>query len=275
MPRSPSLVLVALALSVGAAHPAPAQEAATPSGSFRDRLADGSDGPEMMVIPAGSFRMGDLRGDGDPDERPARVVTIPRPFALGRYEVTFDEYARFCRAAGNPLPDDSGFGRDRHPVVNVTWADAVAYTVWLSGQTARSYRLPSEAEWEYAARGGTTTRYWWGDEPGRRRANCGGCGSEWDGERTAPVGSFGPNPLGLFDMLGNLWEWTLDCYNNSYTGVLRDGRPHVYRGCGQKVVRGGSWVVPPREIRAANRWRTYPVGPSDEIGLRLARDLEP
>lgn len=269
MARSPACALLALLLLAGVAR----GEGPPGPSVFRDRLADGSDGPEMAVIPAGQFRMGDLRGDGDPDEGPARMVKIARPFAIGRYEVTFDEYARFARATGSPLPDDSGFGRGRHPVVNVTWQDAVAYTVWLSRETGHAYRLPSEAEWEYAARGGTSGRYWWGDEPERGRANCGACGTEWDGERTAPAGALPANPFGLHEVLGNLWEWTLDCYNDSYAGIPSDGSAHIYRGCGQKVIRGGSWVMPPREIRAANRWRTYPAGPSDDIGLRLARDL--
>jgi formylglycine-generating enzyme required for sulfatase activity len=242
--------------------------------AFRDQLADGSEGPEMVVVPAGRFRMGDHQGDGDPDELPVHEVTLARPFAVGRTELTFEDYERFCRAAGSPLPDDSGFGRDRHPVVNVTWQDAVAYVVWLAGETGKPYRLPSEAEWEYAARAGTTARYWWGDAAGSGRANCGGCGSAWDGDRTAPVGSLPANPFGLHDVLGNLWEWTADCYHSSYQGVPADGRPHIYRGCGQKVIRGGSWVVPPREIRSASRWREYPVAPSDEIGFRVARDLE-
>jgi formylglycine-generating enzyme required for sulfatase activity len=268
-----------LLLAICRGGPASAGEPAEPTDpgprTFRDRLADGSEGPEMVVVPAGRFRMGDLRGDGDPDEGPVREVVLARPFALGRTELSFDEYASFCAATGNPLPDDSGFGRGRHPVVNVTWAGALSYAIWLSEQTGRRYRLPSEAEWEYAARAGTTSRYWWGDEPGSGRANCGGCGSAWDGEGTAPAGSMPANPFGLHDVHGNLWEWTADCYHNSNAGVPSDGRPHVYRGCGQKVIRGGSWVVPPREIRAANRWREYPVAPSDEIGLRLARDLEP
>jgi formylglycine-generating enzyme required for sulfatase activity len=227
----------------------------------------------MVVIPPGRFQMGDLRGDGDPDERPVRTVTIARPFALGRYEITFEEYERFCHATANPVPDDSGFGRGRHPVVSVVWQDAVAYVLWLTRETGQPYRLPSEAEWEYAARAGTNTRFWWGDERGSARANCGGCGTDWDGESTAPVGRFPANPFGLHDVLGNLWEWTADCYHNSYEGVPSDGRPHIYRDCGQKIIRGGSWVVPPREIRSANRWRDYPVAPSDEVGFRVARDL--
>ena len=263
------------ALCMAASVSAAVEEPAGGPQVFRDRLSDGSTGPEMVVIPPGRFRMGDLHGDGDSDERPVREVTIARPFALGRYEVTFEEYERFCRATESPVPDDSGFGRGRNPVVNVIWQDAVAFVLWLARETGQPYRLPSEAEWEYAARAGTGTRYWWGDEAGTGLANCGGCGTAWDGERTAPVGRMAANPFGLHDVLGNLWEWTADCYHSSYEGVPSDGRPHIYRDCGQKVIRGGSWVVPPREIRAANRWRVYPVAPSDEVGFRVARDLAP
>lgn len=270
-PRAGGTLVLALGLAAAAWASAPG--ASEVPRSFRDALADGGEGPEMVVIPAGRFRMGDLQGDGDPDERPARQVTIARAFALGRYEVTFEEYERFCRATGSPVPDDSGFGRGLQPVVNVTWQDALAYALWLGRQTGQRYRLPSEAEWEYAARGGTRTRYWWGDEPGSGRANCGGCGTPWDGERSAPVGRMPANPFGLHDVIGNLWEWTADCYHSSYEGVPDDGRPHVYRHCGQKVVRGGSWVVPPRQVRVANRWRDYPVAPSDDVGFRVARDL--
>jgi len=263
--------VIALGLAVGALADAPAEGPRI----FRDRLADGSQGPELVVIPAGRFEMGDLQGNGDPDEAPVREVTLARPFALGRYEVTFEEYDHFARATGNPLLDDSGFGRGRHPVVNATWPDALAYVLWLSEQSGERYRLPSEAEWEYAARAGTRTGFWWGDEPQPGRANCSGCGTEWDGDRTAPVGSLPANPFGLHEVLGNLWEWTADCFHDSYQGVPSDGRAHVYRHCGQKVVRGGSWVVPPRELRAANRWRIYPVAPSDEIGFRVVRELRP
>ncbi len=245
---------------------------AEPGEVFRDRLADGSPGPQMVWLPAGEFRMGDLDGKGDPDEGPVRRVRLARPVAIGLHEVTFDEYERYCRDSGTPVPDDSGFGRGSRPVVNVAWQDAVAYGVWLSEQTGRRYRLPTEAEWEYAARGGTSSRFWWGDGPARGRANCAGCGSPWDSESTAPVGRTAPNPFGLFDVLGNVWEWVADCYNNSYRGVPDDGTAHVYRSCGQMVVRGGSWILPAREMRASNRWRWYPVLRSDEVGFRIARE---
>ncbi|RMD68212.1 MAG: PEGA domain-containing protein, partial [Gammaproteobacteria bacterium] len=177
--------------------------------SFRDRLRDGGFGPEMVVIPPGRFLMGspfDEEGR-DSDEGPQHRVSIARPFAIGRYEVTFEEYDRFCEATGRRRPDDNGWGRGKRPVINVSWHDAKAYARWLSKQTGKRYRLPSEAEWEYAARAGTSTRYWWGDRVGHGHANCDGCGSWWDGKETAPVGFFDPNPWGLYDTAGNVWEW--------------------------------------------------------------------
>jgi formylglycine-generating enzyme required for sulfatase activity len=261
-----ALTLAGVALLAGS----PAADA--PAFFFRDRLAEGGEGPEMALIPAGRFRMGDLSGDGDFDERPVREVSVPA-FALARREITFADYERFAAATGAPVPDDSGFGRDDHPVVNLTWGDAVAYTAWLARASGRRYRLPSEAEWEYAARAGTTTRYWWGDEPGEGRAVCSGCRGPLDADATAPAGRLAPNPFGLFDVHGNVWEWTADCYA-PYPATASDARPHIVRDCGQKVIRGGSWVLPPHEMRSSNRWRFYPVAPGDEIGFRVARDLE-
>ncbi len=166
-----------------------------------------TEGPTMVEIPAGSFRMGDLQGDGDPDEVPVHIVRIQKPFAIGRYEVTFDEYDQFASVTKRKLPNDRGWGRGRRPVINISWQDAVEYTKWLSEQTGKRYRLPTEAEWEYAARGGKETTYWWGKDLLKGTANCNGCGSQWDGEQTAPVGSFKPNPFGLYDTAGNVWEW--------------------------------------------------------------------
>src|SRR5919106_5183579 len=154
-------------------------------------------GPEMVVIPQGEFRMGDIQGSGSADERPVHMVHIPRPFAMGRYAIIFDEYDLFAQATGREQPADKGWGRGRRPVINVSWKEAVAYAAWLSEQTGKRYRLPTEAEWEYAARAGTETAYWWGNEIGTNRANCDGCGSPWGGQQTAPVGSFQPNPWGL------------------------------------------------------------------------------
>ncbi len=140
-------------------------EALKPGGVFRDTLPDGSPGPEMVSIPRGEFRMGDIQGSGDADERPVHSVRIPRPFAMGRCEVTFDKYNVFARATGREQPADEGWGRGRRPVINVSWEDARAYAQWLSERTGKRYRLPTEAEWEYAARAGTSYLRFWGDDP--------------------------------------------------------------------------------------------------------------
>lgn len=241
---------------------------------LRDRLRAGGLGPELVVIPPGEFLRGDTRGDGDPDERPVTAVRIARSLALGRYEVTFEEYDSFCEATGRAKPSDEGWGRGRRPVVNVSWRDAKAYAQWLSEQSEARYRLPTSAEWEYAARAGGQTRYPWGDELGRDRANCAGCGSPWDGVAVAPVGRFEPNAFGLYDVAGNVWEWVEDCWYPGYENAPRDGSAYTAGGeCDKRVVRGGSWSTPPAELRSANRWRDFNVRASDDIGFRIARDL--
>ena len=235
----------------------------------------------MVVLPTGSFKMGSPTtesGRGN-DEGPVRTVTISKRIAMGRYEVTFDDYKRFTddRATTQTLPGDRGWGRGSRPVINVSQEDAKAYAIWLSAQTGRTYRLPSEAEWEYAARAGTTTRYSWGNELGRNRANCDGCGSEWDDTQTAPVGRFAANAFGLFDMHGNVWEWVADCYHDNYEGAPTNGSAWT-NGCGstvRAVVRGGSWFSLPRTLRAAYRvWNSPSVRFSDN-GFRLVQDLNP
>jgi hypothetical protein len=172
----------------------------------------------MIGIQRGEFRMGDIQGSGSADEQPVHSVRIPRPFAMGRYEITFDEYDVFARLTGRALLPDQGWGRGRRPVINVSWDDAVAYTKWLSEQTGKRYRLPTEAEWEYAARAGTEMIYWWGDEVGEKnRANCDGCGSRWDNKQTAPVGSFASNPWGLYD-------WWATCGSGCRTATTKTTR---------------------------------------------------
>ena len=151
------------------------------------------------------------------DQRPVHEVAVPA-FAVGVYEVTFDEYDHFARATGRGFPRDRGWGRGSRPVIRVTWHDATAYAEWLSRETGEEYRLPSESEWEYAARAGSTTRYPWGTDMGRNRANCDGCGSRWDDDRTAPVGSFAPNAWGVHDTHGNVDEWVEDCWHRNYVG---------------------------------------------------------
>ena len=231
--------------------------------------------PEMVVIPGGSFRMGCVSGqDCYDNEHPVHTVRVGS-FELSKYEVTFEQYDRFTAATGRNPAGDSGWGRWRRPVINVSWEDTVAYVRWLSGQTGERYRLPSEAEWEYAARAGSVTAYSWGNEIGRNRANCDGCGSQWDNRQTAPVGSFGPNGWGLHDMHGNVWEWVQDCWNGSYGGAPSDGSAWERGDCSQRVLRGGSWINLPRYLRSAYRnWITttsrYVID-----GFRVARTITP
>jgi formylglycine-generating enzyme required for sulfatase activity len=229
----------------------PSQHNDTAGTVFRDRLKDGSKGPEMVWIPAGTFRMGDIQGGGDDDEQPVHRVSVKK-FAMGRYEVTFAEYDQFAQATGRNKPNDEDWGRGNRPVINVSWNDATAYTKWLSQQTEQTYRLPTEAEWEYAARAGSDTKYWWGNEIGTNRAACDGCGAKWgwDAKKmTAPIGSFAPNQFGLYDTVGNVWEWTCSEYENRYKGKEKhclsknranDDRPFVLRGGSWGIIAGGA-----------------------------------
>ena len=195
------------------------------------------------------------REGGDDYERPMRRVRIDYRFAVGVYEVTFDEWYACIDTGGcgSYVPDDEGWGRGNRPVVNVSWDDAQSYVSWLSSRTGKTYRLLSEAEWEYVARAGTETAYSWGDNIGVNRANCDGCGSQWDNEKTAPVGSFAANAWGVHDMHGNVMEWVEDCYNDSYVGAPADGSAWTSEDCSDRVLRGGSWYFLMETLRSADR----------------------
>ncbi len=251
--------------------------------------------PEMVVVPAGTFSMGSPTSEEGrfSTEGPVRRVTIAEPFAVGKYEVTRGEFSRFVEATGHSTGDscrtleggewedrrdhgwrNPGYRQDgRHPVACVNWDDAKAYARWLSEETGESYRLLSEAEWEYAARAGTATRYSWGDEVGRNRANCQECGSRWDDESTAPAGSFAANGFGLHDMHGNVQEWVEDCSNDGYAGAPSDGSAWTQGFCSVRVLRGGSWDFPAWILRSANRLRLGTGERTDFIGFRVARTL--
>ena len=254
-------------------------------------LKDCSDCPEMVPVQAGSFTMGSsdteiaalVKEYGKHYEQSAKLespqhrVTISKPFAVGKYDVTFDEWDACVSGGGctgNRSPSDEGSGKGRRPVINVSWDDAQEYVKWLSAKTRKQYRLLSEAEWEYAARAGTQTRYYWGETLGKNHANCEGCGSEWDEKGHAPVGSFAPNAFGLYDMAGNVWQWTEDCWNESYHNGPNDEQAMATGNCAQRVFRGGCRGNSRWNVRATAR---YP-GTSDfryniGVGFRVARTL--
>jgi formylglycine-generating enzyme required for sulfatase activity len=247
-----------------------------PPSSFSERhvgesFRDCPDCPEMVRMPAGSFRMGSPENKGFHDERPEHTVHVPA-FSIGKYAVTFEEWDACVSAGGcTKQPGDEGWGRGRRPVINVSWDDAQQYVRWLSAKTGHKYRLPSEAEWEYAARARTTTAYYWGNEFGISHANCPDCGvsGTW---QTVPVGGYDPNPWKLYDMLGNVWQWTQDCWHDSYHGAPKDGSGWANGvDCSRHVVRGGGWATD--DLRTAQRAPNL-VDADRETGFRLARDAD-
>ena len=231
--------------------------------------------PEMVVIPSGEFMMGSPEGEEGREEveGPQHQVMIGCPLAVGSYPVTFEEYDHFARVTGRDLPSDEGWGRGRRPVINVSWAEANAYTEWLSLEFVRPYRLPSEAEWEYACRAGSTTRYWWGDDISPECANYGE-----DVDKTSEVGAYPANPWGLYDTHGNVWELVEDCWHDSYTGAPADGRAWTSGDCSRRVIRGGRWRNP-QHLRSASRRRANSgaaggaTGRSSFRGFRVAGPL--
>lgn len=232
-----------------------------------DVFRDCRDCPEMVIVGAGEFEM----GSNDYDvEKPMHRVSMAKAFAIGRREVTFEEWSQCMAAGACTRTEDQGQGRDR-PVTDVSWRDAKAYLAWLSQKTGKAYRLPSEAEWEYAARAGTKSTYWWGREVGSRFANCRECGGS--GQQTLATGSFAANPFGLFDTAGNAAEWVEDCWNDSYRGAPRDGSAWTNGQCGQRVLRGGSFDSQARYVRSASRFRYDLDVRYYANGFRVARDL--
>jgi formylglycine-generating enzyme required for sulfatase activity len=253
-----------------------------PKDIFRECLPEQQDKnycPDMVAIPAGSFMMGAPQGEKDSDstEEPLHAVTIDKPFAISKSELTFAAWDT-CVAYGDcprGLPD-SGFGRNRQPVINATWDDAQKYVAWLSKITGKPYRLLSEAEYEYATRAGTTTAYPWGDQIGKNNANCDGCGSQWDNKQTAPVGSFAANAFGLYDMVGNVIAWVADCAHDNYAGAPTDGAAWIGAGnCdrNRRVLRGGAWDLVPLFLRSANRFRYAADDRTNSSGIRVGRTL--
>ena len=260
--------------------------------------------PQMVGVPAGKFLMGSSAHEPGrfDSEGPQHVVTV-KAFALGQFDVTSEEFLTFLRASRyQPAPCNPLLGlgwkvagRDlayppsqdeppRWPAVCLSWKDAQAYIGWLNAQVKAAhpvlasrngpYRLPTEAEWEYAARAGSNTARWWGEEIGAANANCNGCGSEWDNRVLAPVDAFAPNPFGFYGMLGNAWQWTQDCWHPSYAGAPPDGSAWLEQNCAKHVLRGGAWNNVPIFVRAAARnGGDGDYDYSSLAGFRVARDL--
>lgn len=298
-----------LALSLMALLPAAAQpESDEPAAGHE--FTECPDCPPMLAIPAGKFLMGSPKSEPGrfDSEGPQHVVTV-KAFALGKYDVTSKEFLAFLAATGyQPKPCNKTLNlgwqvmRTRPllvyppsqneppdwPAVCLDHNDALAYIAWLNGKVKAAhpalagrngpYRLPSEAEWEYAARAATQTSRWWGDEVGKGNANCNGCGSVWDNNVLAPVTAFQPNPFGLYGMLGNAWQWTADCWHPDYVDAPADGSAWMTGGdCSKHVIRGGSWNNVPIFIRSASRNGATDDGGeydySSLSGFRVARDL--
>jgi formylglycine-generating enzyme required for sulfatase activity len=226
--------------------------------------------PELVLIPSGSFNMGSI--EVFDFEGPVHQVAIRKPFYIGRYEVTYEEWDACVVDRGCTYrPDDGGTGRGRRPVTNVDWNDAKTYIAWLSQKTGKTYRLPTESEWEYAARAATTSAYPWGRSLDKDRANCSGCTSD-PRNKTIDVGSFKPNAFGVYDMAGNAAEWVEDCWSEGYRGAPADGSASIKPGCRERVLRGGSFNNDPKYLRSAARFRyDYNVRyPSN--GFRVVRE---
>jgi formylglycine-generating enzyme required for sulfatase activity len=223
----------------------------------------------MVVVPAGTFTMGAKIDYA----APPHSVKIGKPFSIGRYEVTFAEWDACVSEKGcKSRPTDRGWGRNRNPVINVSWLDAKEFAAWLSQKTGQKYRLPTEAEWEYAGRANTQSAYWWGADVGTRRANCQDCGTGQP-QRTQPVGSFPPNAFGLYDTSGNVAEWVEDCWNPSFQGAPADGSAWASGQCQLRVLRGGAFDSSSTYIGAAARFRYDHDVPYSANGFRLVREL--
>ena len=259
--------------------------------------------PEMVVIPAGSIRIGAPFAEGGDDEWPIHEVVISQPLAVGKYEVTKFEFAMFvvateysidfsCRYLGEIGWEEGvswrnpGFRQtQRDPVVCVSWEDAKTYVAWLSRKTGETYRLPSEAEWEYAARAGGADRYFFGNSASMLCKYGNGVDGSSDfkwrnkkckdgfGARTAPVGSFLPNKFGLHDTIGNVWEWLEDCWNDDYFGAPADGTSRNTGDCSYRGTRGGSWLNDPKFLRSAHRNRLFNAYRKYNTGFRVVRDI--
>ena len=226
--------------------------------------------PVMLALPAGNFTMGASRGDRS--EKPAHKVSINKPFAIGKYEVTVAQWNE-CHTAGACSYKPDFDPQENSPIRDISWSDAREYTKWLSTVTQKPYRLPTEAEWEYAARGGTDTTYWWGNEVGTGQADCKNCGGKWNKKSPAAVDAFPANPFGLYGTSGGVWEWVADCWHKTYKGAPKDGTAWSRNDCRENVIRGGAWRNDASYIHSASRFKYDTHVRYLLNGFRVARTL--
>ena len=274
--------------AVAASGPAPAPAPATPSapvaatakaavnsaatGSAAGDSKDCAACPAMVSLPAGSFTMGS--NAGDISERPPHHVTIGAPFAIGKYAVTVEQWNACVMASACPKLSSENASGTKAPARDLSWDDVQQYVKWLTKVTGKPYRLPTEAEWEYAARGGTSTPYWWGDQMRKGNTNCKGCGDPWHESVPENVGTFAANPYGLYDMGGNVWQWVSDCWHSSYRDAPADGRVWDASGCNMRVIRSGSWLEGADYMLASTRFKYSQSVRQSQNGLRVAKDLK-
>jgi formylglycine-generating enzyme required for sulfatase activity len=261
----------------GKAPPAPAAEGgqepgAAPTAGAMAAVKDCDACPLMVALSPGPFTMGS--NSSDPSERPAHKVALRTPFAIGKYEVTVGEWTQCVKASVCPSVPSAANAADRLPMRDVSWDEAQLYLKWLSTVSRRPYRLPTEAEWEYAARGGTTTRYWWGEQMKGGNSSCQGCGEPWKADAPPPVGSFVANPFGLADMNGSVWEWVQDCWHSSYKGAPADGSAWADGNCQSRVIRGGSWREDGSYMLSTTRFKYDASVRQSQNGFRVARALK-
>ncbi|WP_442793452.1 formylglycine-generating enzyme family protein [Paraburkholderia sp. HP33-1] len=259
-PATPTTAAVAPLAEKAVAHPPSA-------GEIRDCAAC----PIMVPVPAGSFAMGS--NTDDPSEKPVHHVSIGAPFAIGKFPVTVEQWNVCVAANACPRLTPESNGNKFAPARDLSWDDAQQYVKWLTRTTGKPYRLPTEAEWEFADRAGTTTAYWWGEQMRKGNANCKDCGDPWHKEGPESVGTFAANPLGLYDMNGGVWEWTADCWHNSYQGAPVDGRVWDTPGCEMRVIRGGSWREGGDYMLSATRFKYSAGVRQSQDGFRVVKDL--
>ncbi|WP_109477732.1 SUMF1/EgtB/PvdO family nonheme iron enzyme [Paraburkholderia sp. C35] len=255
------------AAAAPAPSPAPATARAATGGESKDCAAC----PVMISLPAGSFTMG---SNFDPSEKPPHHVTISAPFAIGKYEVTVEQWNACADVNGCPKLTPENNSVKNAPARDLSWDDAQAYVKWLSKVTGKTYRLPTEAEWEYADRAGTTTKYWWGEQMRKGMANCKNCGDPYNKDAPEPVGGFAANPNGLYDMNGGVWEWVGDCWHNSYQGAPNDGHVWDAPGCNMRVIRGGSWREGDDYMLSSTRFKYSQSVRQSQDGLRVVKELK-